>query len=174
MDIRQLKDGRWTVYYRIREGAGKGKLKWEYFGRGTADRAAAQKRNHELNLASRRPPQSYSGPFFSELVETYLEQKDFSYDSALMFYYRMGNILPEIGSKPATRLTYQDMDAYVSMRRKKVKDTTIRREITDIKALSEIVGSRPETLMRTYQHVSTSLRRQTVAKIKPIPIDQES
>jgi len=35
----------------------------------------------------------------------------------------------------------------------------------DIKALSEIMGSRPETLMRTYQHVSTTLRKKTVNKI---------
>lgn len=35
----------------------------------------------------------------------------------------------------------------------------------DIKALSEIMGSRPETLMRTYQHVSSQLRKDTVNKI---------
>jgi len=35
----------------------------------------------------------------------------------------------------------------------------------DIKALSEIMGSRPETLMRTYQHVSSQLRKDTVGKI---------
>ncbi len=35
----------------------------------------------------------------------------------------------------------------------------------DLKALSEIVGSRPETLMRHYQHVTRELHRQTVAKI---------
>lgn len=35
----------------------------------------------------------------------------------------------------------------------------------DIKALSEIVGSRPETLMRHYQHVTTELHRKTIAKI---------
>jgi len=38
----------------------------------------------------------------------------------------------------------------------------------DMKALSEIVGSRPETLMRHYQHVSTALHRKTVAKIPPL------
>ncbi|MBW1683390.1 MAG: site-specific integrase, partial [Deltaproteobacteria bacterium] len=34
----------------------------------------------------------------------------------------------------------------------------------DIKAVAEIAGSRADTLMRFYQHVSTELRRQTVAK----------
>ena len=35
----------------------------------------------------------------------------------------------------------------------------------DIGALAEIVGSRPETLRRHYQHVSRELTRQTVALI---------
>ena len=38
----------------------------------------------------------------------------------------------------------------------------------DLKALSEIVGSRPETIMRHYQHVSKKLHRETVAKIPPL------
>jgi len=42
----------------------------------------------------------------------------------------------------------------------------------DIKALSEIMGSRPETLMRTYQHVSTKLRKETVKKIPTISVLQ--
>ncbi|RLB37624.1 MAG: hypothetical protein DRH20_07415, partial [Deltaproteobacteria bacterium] len=37
----------------------------------------------------------------------------------------------------------------------------------DIKAVAEIAGSRADTLMRFYQHVSTELRRQTIAKIPP-------
>lgn len=40
----------------------------------------------------------------------------------------------------------------------------------DIKALSQIVGSRPETIMRHYQHVSRKLHRDTVAKIPPLGI----
>ena len=40
----------------------------------------------------------------------------------------------------------------------------------DLKALSEVVGSRPETLMRNYQHVSRALRRVAVETI-PVPLD---
>lgn len=40
----------------------------------------------------------------------------------------------------------------------------------DHKALAEIVGSRPETLMRFYQHVSSALHRQTIDLI----IDKQS
>jgi integrase len=38
-------------------------------------------------------------------------------------------------------------------------------EGADIKALAQVVGSRPETLMRHYQHVTQAVHRQTVATI---------
>lgn len=38
----------------------------------------------------------------------------------------------------------------------------------DLKALSEIVGSQPMTITKFYQHVSTSLHRDTIAKIRPL------
>lgn len=41
----------------------------------------------------------------------------------------------------------------------------------DLKALAEIVGSRPETLTRHYQHVTRSLHRKTIAKIPPLDPD---
>ena len=40
----------------------------------------------------------------------------------------------------------------------------------DIKTLSEIVGSRPETIMRYYQHVTKKQHHQTVAKLPPLGI----
>jgi len=40
----------------------------------------------------------------------------------------------------------------------------------DIKALAEVVGSRPETIMRHYQHVTKKQHRKTVAKIPPLGI----
>jgi len=43
--------------------------------------------------------------------------------------------------------------------------TTALEEGVDIKPLAEIVGSRPETLMRYYQHVSRRVHRQTISKI---------
>jgi integrase len=42
--------------------------------------------------------------------------------------------------------------------------TALERDV-DIKALSEIMGSRPETRMRTYQHVSTKLRRESINRM---------
>lgn len=42
----------------------------------------------------------------------------------------------------------------------------------DVKALSEIVGSAPETIMRHYQHVTRKLHRKTVAKIPSLKNEQ--
>jgi integrase len=38
----------------------------------------------------------------------------------------------------------------------------------DIKSLSDVVGSRPETLMRFYQHVTTTMHRRTISMIPPL------
>jgi len=40
----------------------------------------------------------------------------------------------------------------------------------DLKSLAKIVGSKPETIMRHYQHVSTHLERKTTQKIPPLAI----
>jgi integrase len=50
--------------------------------------------------------------------------------------------------------------------------TNALEEGADMKALSEVVGSRPETLMRFYQHVAREVHRQTVEKITapPMPV----
>ena len=50
--------------------------------------------------------------------------------------------------------------------------TRVLEEGADIKALADIVGSRPETIVRHYQHVSRKLHRDTVAKIPPLKIDK--
>ena len=46
-------------------------------------------------------------------------------------------------------------------------------ESADIKALAEIVGFRPETLMRHYQHVTQKIHRKTVAKIPKLDVPQK-
>jgi len=46
--------------------------------------------------------------------------------------------------------------------------TKVLEEGGDLKSLAEIVGSKPETLMKHYQHVTTSLHKKTVAKIPPL------
>ncbi len=60
MAVTQLKDGRWICYYRVKGEGGKSKIKKEYFGRGAGARAAAQKRNEELDLRPRRSRKRWS------------------------------------------------------------------------------------------------------------------
>ena len=53
--------------------------------------------------------------------------------------------------------------------------TTALEEGADMKALSEVVGSRPETLMRFYQHVARDVHRQTIEKMPdpPAPVSKD-
>ena len=138
MAIRQRKDGRWVVYYRKRDPeTGKAKQVDEYFGRGAEGKAAAEKRNSELGLQKRRPPKSRTGIPFSEIAKSYTINKNFSDNSRKHLVIRLtANVLPYFGSRIATDLTHKDMDGYVQKRRKAgVKDSTIAREMTDIKAI---------------------------------------
>lgn len=157
MAIRQLKDGRWAVYYRIKDDPGSNsRVKWEYFGRGPAAEAAAVKRNSELGLAHRRPAKANLGPSVAELAKHYAINKNFSLNSKKHLLIRLeANLLPHFGALPAARLTHQDIDDYVQHRRavqKKDKNnrvvkigvswSTIRRELTDLLAILNWSASR--------------------------------
>lgn len=136
MSVTKLKDGRWIVYYV--NPAPPPRLKREYFGRGASAQLAAEKRNTELHLQPRKTQKNTSsGPLFMELAADYASFRDFSPNSLQMLLIRLeANILPAIGNVPALKLSYIDMDRYVRLRRAKgVKSSTIRREITDIKAI---------------------------------------
>ena len=41
---------------------------------------------------------------------------------------------------------------------------------SDYKSVAEIVGSKPETIMKHYQHVTTHLRRKTINSIPDLDI----
>lgn len=136
MAVAKLKDGRWVVYYV--NPSPPPKIKKEYFGRGPTAQALARKRDHELNLRRTRPrtKEEIQGPIFAELAAEYLEHRGFSENSKKHLEIRLvANILPAIGSIPAIKITSIDLDRYVQGRRESVKNSTIRREITDIKAI---------------------------------------
>lgn len=143
MAVAQTKDGRWYV-------AGK-KGFWpdepvrtrQYFGRGPAAEQAARRRDAELG-GIRSKPSSADGPAFAELAAAYLREKRFAPKSHRELVIRLAKIiLPAIGHRRALRLNHADMDAYVDKRRttraqrKKtfIRDSTIRREVTDIKSI---------------------------------------
>ena len=136
MSVHQIKDGRWVVRYPDPSGQGQ---KWEYFGRGASAEQKARQRNESLDLLKRRPRKNEdpSSPAFSELASEYVVNKSFrNENSRVLCQLRLSaNILPVIGDIQAIRLTYDDIDKYVRLRRQSVKASTIRREITDIKAI---------------------------------------
>lgn len=135
MAVTQLKDGRWVVYYV--NPSPPPKLKKEYFGRGPTAQALAEKRDQELGLKRTKPRTSQNdGPIFAALAAEYVENKGFSPNSKRHLIIRLeANILPILGAIPAIKLTYHDLDNYVRIRRETVKNSTIRRELTDIKAI---------------------------------------
>lgn len=162
MAITQLKDGRWICYYRAKGEDGKSRIKKEYFGRGAGARAAAIKRNDELDLKPRRSAKVTRGPDFAELAKEYVRYKNFNPNSKKHLLIRLkANILPAFGNKSAISISDEDLDNYDRQRldshvmvltgpkenpkRKIIKDkngkprrigkSTVRREITDIKAI---------------------------------------
>lgn len=130
------KDGRWIVQYRDKKTE---KLKTEYFGRGLEAEQKAKERNKALGLRSwkRRTPKRES-PFFYELWDAYIEAKakkigETTVDNMLIKMRKI--ILPEIALIQAINLTDHRMDQYVNKRLKKVKRTTVHRELSDIQAI---------------------------------------
>lgn len=137
MAYTQLKDGRWVCYYRIKGEDGKSRVKKEYFGRGAEAQATAKARDAELGLKKRRPRNVTLGPSMAALAQSYYDNKHFNKNSKKHLFIRLNStIVPAIGKMPAIKLSYQDLDNYLNKRRQDgVKDSTIRRELTDIKAI---------------------------------------
>ncbi len=136
MSVHQLRDGRWFVQFRDKDTD---KIKREYFGRGFEAETKAKERQSSLDLRSyqKRTPKRKS-PLFDDLVRAYMTAQEGRIQNSTLdaFTYKMsGVILPEIGQLPAIRITAYRMDLYVQKRLKKVKRTTVHREITDIQAV---------------------------------------
>lgn len=171
MAIQQLPDGRWQVYYR-RDG----KIKREYFGRGPAAEANARARDNELGLRKRRPPsRQHGGPDFSDCADVYIESKNFNDNSRKHIKIRLhANILPILGHIKAFRITDQDLDHYVAQRRyDSVKDSTIRRELTDIKAILNFAAKRRPAMI-PYNPIRDYIKPQTDDDIIIPPSQEET
>jgi hypothetical protein len=115
----RLIDGRWVVRYRkatIPEDPGRTR---EYFGRGPADREAAEQRNKELGFGRRKPQTRKHVPTFGEIAADYQEGK-FARNTASTksgpYCKLKGVILPELGHLPVDRLTRRRLDQYVNKR----------------------------------------------------------
>jgi integrase len=146
MAVRQLKDGRWICYHRLRNPeTGKSKEIREYFGRGVDAQVAAQHRHDALGLQKRRPPRAKKGPIFADLAKSYLINQHMAENTRVVLIYKLtANILPYFGLRSVLGLRFRDLDLYVAKRRKEVTDSTIRRELTDIQSiLNWSVARRP-------------------------------
>jgi integrase len=97
----------------------------------------ARKRDDDLGLKRTRPrTDEKSGPSFADLAADYLVMRDFNANSRKQLKIRLvANILPYFGDISAIRITYNNVDQYIARRRKTVSSSTVRREITDIKAI---------------------------------------
>ena len=151
MSVHQLKDGRWVVRYPDPDGKDINARKCEYFGRGAIAEQKARLRNESLDLQKKGPVKNEDsvGPTLSELATEYLINKNFRNDSSrdLCQLRLSANILPALGDIQAIRLTYDNMEKYVRLRRRSVKASTARREITDIKAILNWASKRRPPLI---------------------------
>jgi integrase len=144
MSVHQLKDGRWIV--KIYDAEKKSKFKWEYFGRGSIAESKARARDADLDFKKTKPrTESDQGPMFHELAGDYIIHRNFSETSEKQCKLRLFNtVIPILGQIPALLISFNNLDRYIRERKKTVKMTTIRREITDVKAvLNWAVKRRP-------------------------------
>jgi integrase len=147
MSVHKRKDGRWVV--KIYDADKVSKYRWEYFGRGSVAEAKARARDKTIDFKKTKPRTGEdTGSLLEELAEEYVLNRNFSENSEKLCKIRVyAIILPILGKIPALLLTYDDLDQYIRERRKTVKMNTIRRELTDIKAiLNWAVKRRPPLL----------------------------
>jgi integrase len=137
MSVHQLKDGRWYVQYRDKDRTKKFKRK--YFGRGLDAKAKAEEYNVLLGLRpyQENKPKDHSA-FFVDLVNGYADARLAHIQESTLenFMWKMkGVILPQLGHFRTMSITPKRLDGYVKMRLKKVKKTTVHRELSDIRAV---------------------------------------
>ncbi len=137
MSVHQLKDGRWLVRYRKGKNPDRPNSTATYFGRGDEAQKAAEEFNLSLGLGSRK--RKVAGRLFIELVNEYQEAKQYTMAASTfenLCIKMEAVILPEIGSCMAARITPARLDRYVASRSSSgVKNTTIHRELSDIRAV---------------------------------------
>ncbi len=138
MSVHQLKDGRWVVRYRKGKNPSAPDSTAVYFGRGEDGRREAEALNNLLGFGLAMTSKQQS-PTFVELLNQYHMAKDASLAAttiARLTVRMKGTILPEIGNLMAHELTAERLDRYVAGRRAKgVKNVSIHRELSDIRAV---------------------------------------
>lgn len=135
MAVTQLKDGRWIDYYRRGTIAKDPNRTREYFGRESQGGAAARERDAQLSFARRRPRGGKKRDRPSAIWPMPIFP-NFSENSTKHLIIRLkANLMPFFGAMPVIDLTDDKVDQYVNMRRETVKNSTIARELTDLKTI---------------------------------------
>jgi len=115
-----------------------GKLKRKYFGLGSVAEVEARAFNATVTKTP-APRVRVSAPLFVELVHAYMESKRISMPATsfrVMAYKFSSKVLPTLGENiRADMVTPTALDRYANKRAKKVKRTTIHREICYIRAI---------------------------------------
>lgn len=131
MSVCTREDG--TIFVQWSEG---GKKKRKYFGKTISGMAEAVRFNAKITHPA--APRTDKGPSFTDLVNQYLAAKATSMSSVSidnLLYKFHGVILPEFGHLQASAIDLQTVDRYIAKRARTVKNTTIHRELSDVRAV---------------------------------------
>lgn len=136
MAVEQMPDGRWRVRYRKGYNPDDPERTKEYFGRGPLAERQARQRDAELRLSSKA---KCLAPLFSEIANEYIRAHVAIHPEVSLknLVWKMkGVIFPRIGHVEATKIDHKELTKYVNGRvGDGVKRTTIRRELSDIRAI---------------------------------------
>lgn len=141
MAVKQLKDGRWTVYYKDRYG----KKRWEYFGREVTSQADAEARDLEIKAQKKRGQELASDPSQATLTEVCQAYLDYLKTNGASQKFRKelrdlltNHILPLIGTIPPDNLTEKDMARvvdYYRNRKRPASQHTINRYLRYLRTI---------------------------------------
>jgi len=131
MSVCIRKDG--TIFVNWMEG---GARKRKYFGHGS--KAMAEAVRFSDSITQQAPARRQGGIIFADLLTEYTTAKTVSMSDVSMYnllikFERV--ILPTLGDLAALRIDHAQLDKYVAIRSATVKNTTIHRELSDIRAI---------------------------------------
>lgn len=130
MSVHKTPDGRWFVAYRE---PGKKSPSREYFGRGDLGKMRANQRNDEIKR-NRGKEDLVDAITLAAMCDLYHNQHAVESTTQRNDFYKFRVILPHLGTVHAESLTTHHLNDYVTERCKTVKKSTVKREITLLKA----------------------------------------
>ncbi len=174
MSVEQLSDKRWICRYPKGKDVSRPTTNKKYFGRGPGAEQRANAFNEFLGLGAHAPE---SSPLFAELAAAYLSSKKSSLapSSLVNIVGKLEKtILPLMGSEQAHNLTPSRLDEYVRVRSRVVKNTSVHRELSDIRAIilwsvkRNLIASNPMSGFDMPKRDDTEIQPPSVAEFDAI------